>query len=52
MAKIANRNNPILTFKAAINYLMKRYDNNDIFGAPDIKNIAKGARYIGYQEDV
>ncbi|WP_434169137.1 hypothetical protein [Peribacillus frigoritolerans] len=50
MANKATRNNPIHICKATINYLIKRYENIDIFGAPSMKDIAKGARYIGYQE--
>lgn len=42
-----NPYNPIHICKAAINFLMKRYDNNDIFGA---KDIFKGANHIGYSE--
>lgn len=50
MANKPNQNNPIQIFKAATNYLMKRFDNNDIFGAPSIKDISKGARNVGYSK--
>ncbi|MBT2718281.1 hypothetical protein [Bacillus sp. ISL-57] len=45
-----NPYNPIHICKAAINYLMKRYDNNDIFGAPSMKDTFKGANHIGYSK--
>ncbi|MGW6383235.1 hypothetical protein [Peribacillus butanolivorans] len=50
MANKANRFNPIHIYNAPINYIVKRNDNNDIFVAPSMNDIAKGARYIGYQE--
>lgn len=50
MADKPNRFNPIHICKAIINYLMKRCDNNDIFGAPSIKDIFKVANHIGYSE--